>query len=196
MAGFKHYRLRCSSCGHYELGFENLSDGFKSLECDNVCSKCKEDSLVNEGEITEKEAEELIKKYPNSVPSKDYRKQYLTILATLAVLLILVILVHESIPKEIFDKSILTLSFVFTFFISLYCWTFLGMDIFGFKGHRLFGIKGFTKPELYKLDAGEYVERILQRFPLLLKFVGFFMLILPMIVPTILFLILEYLRSR
>ena len=109
--------------------------------------------------------------------------------------MIFVILVHESIPREIFDKCILTLSFVI-FFISMYCWTFLGYDILGFKGHRLFGIKGFTKSELYKLDAGEYVERIQQRFPLLLKFVGFFMLILPMIVPTILFLILEYLRSR
>jgi len=64
MAGFKHYRLRCSSCGHYELGYEDLSDGFKSLECDNVCSKCKEESLVNDGKITEKEAEELIKNIP------------------------------------------------------------------------------------------------------------------------------------
>ena len=196
MAGFKHYRLRCSSCGHYQHGYENLSDGFKSLECDNVCSKCNEDSLLNDGEITEKEAEELIKKYPNSVSSKDYRKQYLTILTTLAVLLILVILGKESMPRETFNISIHSLSFVLTFFISLYCWTFLGTDMMGFKGHRLFGIKGFTKSELYKLDSGEYFERILQRFPLLLKFVGFFMLILPMIVPTILFLILEYLRSR
>jgi hypothetical protein len=196
MAGFKHYRLRRSSCGHYEHGYENLSDGFKSWECDNVCSKCNEESLVNDGEITEKEAEELIKKYPNSVPSKDYRKQYLTILATLAVLLILVILVHESIPREIFDKCIITLSFVFTFFISVYCFTFLGIDIFGFKGHRLIGIKGFSKSQLYKLDGNEYSERVQQRFPLLLKFVGFFILLLPMIVPTILFLILEYFRSR
>ena len=196
MAGFKHYRLRCSSCGHYEHGYENLSDGFKSWECDNVCSECNEESLVNDGQITDKEAEELIKKYPNSVPSKDYRKQYLTILATLAVLLILVILVHESIPREIFDKCIITLSFVFTFFISVYCFTFLGIDIFGFKGHRLIGIKGFNKSQLYKLDGNEYSERVQQRFPLLLKFVGFFILLLPMIVPTILFLILEYFRSR
>ena len=189
MAGFKHYRVRCSSCGHYEHGYENLSDGFKSWECDNVCSKCNEESLVNDGEITEKEAEELIKKYPNTVPSKDYRKQYLTILATLAVLLILVILVHESIPKEIFDKSILTLSFVFTFFISLYCWTFLGMDIFGFKGHRLFGIKGFTKSELYKLDGNEYSERVQQRFPIL-KYALILILLLPLIVQLVLFFIL------
>ena len=136
-----------------------------SWECDSRCSKCKEESLVNEGQITEKEAEKLIKNH--TLPSKDYRKQFLTILATLAVLLILVILVHESIPREIFDKCILSLTFVFTFFISLYCCTFLGMDVMGFKGHRLFGIKGFNKSELYKLDAGEYVERIVQRFPLL-----------------------------
>lgn len=165
-----------------------------SWECNTRCSKCKEESLVNEGQITEKEAEKLIKNH--SLPSEDYRKQFLTILATLAVLLIFVSIVHESIPREIFDKCILTLTFVFTFFISLYCWTFLGMDMMGFKGHRLFGIKGFTKSELYKLVAGEYFERILQRFHLLLKYVGFFILILPVIVPTILFLILEYLRSR
>jgi len=194
MAGFKYYRLRCSSCGHYELGHEDLSDGLMSWECDTRCSKCKEKSLVNEGQITEKEAEKLIKNH--TLPSEDYRKQYFTILGTLAVLLIFVSIVHESIPREIFDKCILTLTFVFTFFISLYCLTFLGMDVMGFKGHKLFGIKGFNKSELYKLDAGEYVERIEQRFPLLLKFVGFFMLILPMIVPAILFLILEYLRSR
>ena len=189
MAGFKHYRLRCSSCGHYELGYEDLSDGLKSWESDNQCSKCKEESLVNDGEITEKEAEELIKKYPNSVPSKDYRKQYLTILATLAVLLILVILVHESIPREIFDKCILTLSFVFTFFISMYCWTFLGMDILGFEGHRLFGIKGFTKSELYKLDGNEYSERVQQRFPIL-KYALILILLLPLIVQLVLFFIL------
>lgn len=194
MTGFKYYRLRCSSCGHYELGHEDLSDGLMSWECNTRCSKCKEESLVNEGQITEKEAEKLIKNH--SLPSEDYRKQFLTILATLAVLLIFVSIVHESIPREIFDKCILTLTFVFTFFISLYCWTFLGMDMMGFKGHRLFGIKGFTKSELYKLVAGEYFERILQRFHLLLKYVGFFILILPVIVPTILFLILEYLRSR
>ena len=193
MAGFKYYRLRCSSCGHYELGHEDLSDGFKPWECGNVCSKCNEESLVNDGEITEKEAEKLIKNH--TLPSKDYRKQFLTILATLAVLLILVSIVHESFPRETFNISILTLSFVFTFFISMYCFTFIGSDIFGFKGHRLFGIKGFTKSELYKLDGGEYVERILQRFPLP-KYVGFFILILPIIVPLILFLILEYLRSR
>ena len=167
MAGFKHYRVRCSSCGHYEHGYENLSDGFKSWECDNVCSKCNEESLVNDGEITEKEAEELIKKYPNTVPSKDYRKQYLTILATLAVLLILVILGKESMPRETFNISIHSLSFVLTFFISMYYFTFLGIDIFGFKGHRLFGIKGFTKSELYKLDGNEYSERVQQRFPIL-----------------------------
>ena len=163
MTGFKYYRLRCSSCGHYEHGYEDLSDGFKSWESDNVCSKCKEESLVNDGEITEKEAEELIKKYPNSVPSKDYRKQYLTILATLAVLLILVILGKESMPRETFSFSIHALSLIFTFFISLYLIVLCGVDIAGFKGHRLFGIKGFTKSELYKLVAGEYFERILQK---------------------------------
>jgi hypothetical protein len=66
----------------------------------------------------------------------------------------------------------------------------------GFKGHRLIGIEGFSKSQLYKLDGNEYSERVQQRFPLLLKFVGFFILLLPMIVPTILFLILEYFRSR
>ena len=189
MAGFKHYRLRCSSCGHYQHGYENLSDGFKSLECDNVCSKCNEDSLVNDGEITEKEAEELIKKYPNSVPSKDYRKQFLTILATLAVLLILVILGKESMPRETFNISIHSLSFVLTFFISMYYFTFLGIDIFGFKGHRLFGIKGFTKSELYKLDGNEYSERIQQRFPVL-KYALILILLLPLIVQLVLFFIL------
>ena len=189
MAGFKHYRLRCSSCGHYQHGYENLSDGFKSLECDNVCSKCNEDSLLNDGEITEKEAEELIKKYPNSVSSKDYRKQYLTILATLAVLLILVILGKESMPRETFNISIHSLSFVLTFFISMYYFTFLGIDIFGFKGHRLFGIKGFTKSELYKLDGNEYSERVEQRFPIL-KYALILILLLPLIVQLVLFFIL------
>ena len=189
MAGFKHYRLRCSSCGHYQHGYENLSDGFKSLECDNVCSKCNEDSLLNDGEITEKEAEELIKKYPNSVSSKDYRKQYLTILATLAVLLILVILGKESMPRETFNISIHSLSFVLTFFISMYYFTFLGIDIFGFKGHRLFGIKGFTKSELYKLDGNEYSERIQQRFPVL-KYALILILLLPLIIQLVLFFIL------
>ena len=189
MAGFKHYRVRCSSCGHYEHGYENLSDGFKSWECDNVCSKCNEESLVNDGEITEKEAEELIKKYPNTVPSKDYRKQYLTILATLAVLLILVILGKESMPRETFNISIHSLSFVLTFFISMYYFTFLGIDIFGFKGHRLFGIKGFTKSELYKLDGNEYSERVQQRFPIL-KYALILILLLPLIVQLVLFFIL------
>ena len=189
MAGFKYYRLRCSSCGHYEHGYENLSDGFKSWECDNVCSKCNEESLVNDGEITEKEAEELIKKYPNSVSSKDYRKQYLTILATLAVLLILVILGKESMPRETFNISIHSLSFVLTFFISMYYFTFLGIDIFGFKGHRLFGIKGFTKSELYKLDGNEYSERVQQRFPIL-KYALILILLLPLIVQLVLFFIL------
>ena len=189
MAGFKHYRLRCSSCGHYELGYEDLSDGLKSWESDNQCSKCKEESLVNDGEITEKEAEKLIKKYPNSVPSKDYRKQYLTILATLAVLLILVILVHESIPREIFDISIHALSFVLTVFISLYFLPLCGMDIVGFKAHRLFSIKGFTKSELDKLDGDEYFERVQQRFPLL-EYVMFLPLFLPLIVQLVLFFIL------
>ena len=189
MAGFKHYRVRCSSCGHYEHGYENLSDGFKSWECDNVCSKCNEESLVNDGEITEKEAEELIKKYPNTVPSKDYRKQYLTILATLAVLLILVILGKESMPRETFNISIHSLSFVLTFFISMYYFTFLGIDIFGFKGHRLFSIKGFTKSELYKLDGNEYSERVQQRFPIL-KYALILILLLPLIVQLVLFFIL------
>ena len=189
MAGFKHYRVRCSSCGHYEHGYENLSDGFKSWECDNVCSKCNEESLVNDGEITEKEAEELIKKYPNTFPSKDYRKQFLTILATLAVLLILVILGKESMPRETFNISIHSLSFVLTFFISMYYFTFLGIDIFGFKGHRLFGIKGFTKSELYKLDGNEYSERVQQRFPIL-KYALILILLLPLIVQLVLFFIL------
>ncbi len=146
MAGFKYNRLRCSSCGHYQLGHEDLSDGSMSWECDTQCSKCTEESLVNEGQITEKEAEKLIKNH--TLPSKDYRKQFLTILATLAVLLILINIVHESIPREKFNISILTLSFVFIFFISMYCFTFLGFDILGFKGHRLLEIKGFTKSEL------------------------------------------------
>ena len=189
MAGFKHYRLRCSSCGHYQHGYENLSDGFKSLECDNVCSKCNEDSLLNDGEITEKEAEELIKKYPNTVPSKDYRKQYLTILATLAVLLILVILGKESMPRETFNISIHSLSFVLTFFISMYYFIFLGIDLFGFKGHRFFEIKGFTKSQLYKLDGNEYSERVQQRFPIL-KYALILILLLPLIVQLVLFFIL------
>ena len=164
MAGFKHYRVRCSSCGHYEHGYENLSDGFKSWESDNVCSKCNEESLVNEGEITEKEAEELVKKYPNSVPSKDYRKQYLTLLATLAVLLILVVLGKESMPRETFSFSIHALSLIFTFFLSLYLIPLCGVDIAGFKGHRLFDIKGFTKSELYNLDGDKYFERVQKIF--------------------------------
>ena len=159
------------------------------MECDNVCSKCNEDSLLNDGEITEKEAEELIKKYPNSVSSKDYRKQYLTILATLAVLLILVILGKESMPRETFNISIHSLSFVLTFFISMYYFTFLGIDIFGFKGHRLFGIKGFTKSELYNLDGNEYSERIQQRFPVL-KYVPLLILFSPLMVQLVLFFIL------
>ena len=146
MAGFKYYRLRCSSCGHYEHGYESLSDGFKSWECDNVCSKCNEESLVNEGEITEKEAEELIKKYPNTVPSKDYRKQFLTVLATLAVLLIFVILVHESIPREIFDKFILTLSFVFTFFISMFVGPSLDMIFWVLKDTDCLASKDSLNP--------------------------------------------------
>ena len=189
MAGSKHYRLRCSSCGHYQHGYENLSDGFKSWECDNVCSKCNEESLVNDGEITEKEAEELIKKYPNTVPSKDYRKQFLTILATLAVLLILVILGKESMSRETFNISIHSLSFVLTFFISMYYFTFLGIDIFGFKGHRFFEIKGLTKSQLYKLDGNEYSERVQQRFPIL-KYALILILLLPLIVQLVLFFIL------
>ena len=190
MAGFKHYRLRCSSCGHYEHGYENLSDGFKSWECDNVCSKCNEESLVNDGEITEKEAEELIKKYPNSVPSKDYRKQYLTILATLAVLLILVILGKESMPRETFSFSIHALSLIFTFFLSLYLIPLCGVDIAGFKGHRLFDIKGFTKSELYNLDGDKYFERVQKIFPLL-KFVPHLIFYFPLTVQIILVFILE-----
>jgi len=190
MAGYKHYRLRCSSCGHYELGYEDLSDGLKSWESDNQCSKCKEESLVNDGEITEKEAEELIKKYPNSVPPKDYRKQYLTILATLAVLLILIILGKESIPRETFNFSIHALSLIFTFFISLYLIVVCGVDIAGFKGHRLFGIKGFTKSELYKLDGDEYFERVQKRFPLL-KFVPHLIFYFPLTVQIILIFNLE-----
>jgi len=190
MAGFKHYRLRCSSCGHYEHGYEDLSDGLKSWESDNQCSKCKEESLVNDGEITEKEAEELIKKYPNSVPPKDYRKQYLTILATLAVLLVLIILGKESIPRETFNISIHTLSFVLTVFISLYLIVVCGVDIAGFKGHRLFGIKGFTKSELYKLDGDEYFERVQKRFPLL-KFVPHLIFYFPLTVQIILIFNLE-----
>ena len=71
----------------------------------------------------------------------------------------------------------------------MYYFTFLGIDIFGFKGHRLFGIKGFTKPELYKLDAGEYSERIQQRFPVL-KYALILILLLPLIVQLFLFFIL------
>ena len=187
MAGFKHYRLRCSSCRHYELGYEDLSDGFKSWESDNQCSKCKEESLVNDGEITEKEAGKLIKNH--TLPSKDYRKQYLTILATLAVLLILVILGHESIPMETFNISIHVLSFVFTFFTSMYCFTFLGIDILGFNGYRFFEIKGFTKSDLYKLGGNEYYERVQQRFPIL-KYVPLLILFSPLMVQLVLFFIL------
>ena len=190
MAGFKHYRLRCSSCGDYEHGYENLSDGFKSWESDNVCSKCNEESLVNEGEITEKEAEELVKKYPNSVPSKAYRKQYLTLLATPAVLLILVVLGKESMPRETFSFSIHALSLIFTFFLSLYLIPLCGVDIAGFKGHRLFGFKGLTKSELCKLDGDEYFERVQKRFPLL-KFVPHLIFYFPLTVQIILVFILE-----
>ncbi|NBQ02431.1 MAG: hypothetical protein EBU27_04260 [Opitutae bacterium] len=65
-----------------------------------------------------------------------------------------------------------------------------GVDIAGFKGHRLFGIKGFTKSELYKLDGDEYFERVQKRFPLL-KFVPHLIFYFPLTVQIILVFILE-----